>query len=89
MARLGGDEFLLILSVDNTRKENIEMLADKIIECISGPIKVTGFEPLTVGVSIGIAFAKDFNDLDALITAADNAMYKVKNAGKNNYSFAL
>ena len=88
VGRLGGDEFLLIIEVESSRKEHVKGLAEKIIDCVSQPIKVAGFEPLTVGASIGIAFASHHKQLDELITAADKAMYEVKNSGKNNFAFA-
>lgn len=46
---------------------------------------------LTVGVSIGIATVGDplaAPDMDALMEAADRALYQAKAAGKNRYAIS-
>ena len=87
VARVGGDEFLLIATRLHT-PENASVLAEKIIGIISEPF-IFNDQPATVGVSIGIALYPDHGqDRDQLIKRADEAMYKIKNSGKNGYSFA-
>jgi len=45
-------------------------------------------EQAMVSTSIGIAlFPENSDDMDRLIKLADEAMYKVKNFGKNNFRF--
>ena len=85
--RIGGDEFLLILTeaIDAT---SAAVAAQKIIELINQPIDFNG-QPLQVGCSIGISLFPDHaSDSKELRRAADAAMYQVKRAGKNHYSFA-
>jgi diguanylate cyclase (GGDEF)-like protein/PAS domain S-box-containing protein len=82
VARVGGDEFLVILP-DIARREEAETVARKIVAAISMPYQLDGQErPVDVGASIGIAiFPADASDADALIKAADSAMYGAKQLG--------
>ena len=57
------------------------------IQTVSQPIMING-EQAVVGTSIGIAlYPEHSEEMDRLIKLADEAMYKVKNAGKNNFRF--
>ncbi len=86
-ARIGGDEFLAAFSNLKTR-EDARIIAEKMIEQFSHPVVIAeGSVP--VGISVGIAIYPDNGEsVDALIKAADHAMYRVKRTGKNSYSFA-
>jgi len=87
VARVGGDEFLLIATGLNTL-EDAGVIAEKIIKAESQPFIFDG-QQAAVGVSIGIALFPDHGeDKDRLIKLADEAMYIIKNSGKNGYSFA-
>ena len=86
VARVGGDEFLIIASEINA-PENVAQIAEKVIQLVSQPIVFNG-QQAVVGTSIGIAlFPEHSEDMDKLIKLADEAMYKVKNAGKNGFRF--
>lgn len=82
VARVGGDEFVVILPNIASRKV-AETVAQKIITAIAMPFQLgSQKEPVEIGVSIGIAiYPADANDADALIKAADRAMYKAKQVG--------
>jgi len=85
-ARLGGDEFVLVLE-NVANKEDVAITAKTILKKI--PIPVT-FEDTScsVGASIGIShYPTDATTVPELLAAADRAMYKVKEAGRNHYSF--
>lgn len=87
VARVGGDEFLIIASEINA-PENVVQIAEKVIHSVSQPIIFNGHQAI-VGTSIGIAlFPEHSEDIDKLIKLADEAMYKVKYTGKNNFRFA-
>ena len=87
VARIGGDEFLLITSGIKA-PGNASQIADNIIKLVSQPIFFNG-QQVVIGTSIGIALYPDNGeDMDHLIKQADEAMYRIKNAGKNGYSFA-
>jgi diguanylate cyclase (GGDEF)-like protein len=86
VARFGGDEFLIIATEINA-PENAAQIAEKVIQLVSQPVIFNG-QQVFVGTSIGIAlFPEHGQDMDQLIKQADKAMYKVKNAGKNGFSF--
>lgn len=84
VARIGGDEFVFIL--DNLRgKEGAEVVAKKILTALERPIKVSNHE-LQISTSIGIAlYPDDSTDIDGVIKLADIALYRAKEAGRNQY----
>ncbi|MFT6899292.1 MAG: diguanylate cyclase (GGDEF)-like protein/PAS domain S-box-containing protein [Paraglaciecola sp.] len=91
ISRMGGDEFVVLLADLGEDKKNAishaTNVADKIIQNISEPITING-NKLQITLSIGIAmFPDDTNDITELVKLADNAMYKVKKLGRNNYEF--
>jgi diguanylate cyclase (GGDEF)-like protein/PAS domain S-box-containing protein len=87
VARLGGDEFIILVD-ETVNKDALQSLAMKIIEAVSQPFDPDGCV-CQVGASIGISiYPNDAEDLDTLVNKADNAMYRVKNSGKNNVFFA-
>lgn len=86
VARIGGDEFVVILQ-DVQKKDDIELVAKKIIHTISRPISFNEKE-CSVRASVGISvYPYDGLDNDTLRKKADSAMHKVKKSGKNSYHF--
>lgn len=87
VARLGGDEFTLILN-DIHKREDVAMVAKKVVAAISHPFDLEGHEA-RIGVSIGVAlYPDDALAEDALLIVADKAMYAAKAAGRNTHRFA-
>jgi len=86
VARLGGDEFMVVIEqVD--RIEDVADIARKIGTLVSLPIPVTA-SVLSISASIGISlYPDDGLTREALIRAADTAMYAAKDAGRNRYAF--
>lgn len=84
-ARLGGDEFAVILYAPENLY-NIKKTAQRLLESIPAPVYF-GKDPLSVGVSIGIALQshEEAFDLDALMRKADEALYHAKEGGRNTY----
>ena len=84
VARVGGDEFTVILPVI-TRREEAEIVARKIIVALGKPFPLgSDKQSVDIGTSIGIAiYPTDAPDADALVKAADAAMYRAKQAGNN------
>ena len=83
IARLGGDEFAIIHVTDELREFDVTRLAKRLLASIIQPLQVQGFE-LSVGTSIGIArFPEDGTSVEALLKAADLALYAAKSSGGN------
>ncbi|MBF0587547.1 MAG: diguanylate cyclase [Magnetococcales bacterium] len=84
VARLGGDEFTVVLTQTNLRGD-IEAVANKIITQLNEPFHF-GEHTCEIGTSIGISlFPKHGETQEALIKAADTAMYQVKKRGRNDF----
>ncbi len=85
IARLGGDEFTAIVE---SRDEDIASLCKQLIAAASTPFLV-GDTEIRIGLSIGVASASGSDeDLDALLSRADRALYDAKNVGKNRFRSA-
>ncbi len=86
VARIGGDEFLfLFLNLDSL--DAAEAVVAKIQAVFSRPFMI-GHREIFSTASIGLAeFPGDFNDPDELMKAADTALYKAKQAGRNTHCF--
>ncbi len=86
LGRLGGDEFALI--VENlSSAEDANIVANKIITAMQRPL-MAGELTLRISTSIGVAFYKPGMASDDLVRAADQAMYKAKQSGRNRYEVA-
>jgi diguanylate cyclase (GGDEF)-like protein/PAS domain S-box-containing protein len=86
VARVSGDEFAVVLS-DLARAEDAALVAQKILDRLSEPFTLLGEEAF-VTASIGIAaYPGDGNTAEQLLGAADAAMYRAKQSGRNAYHF--
>jgi diguanylate cyclase (GGDEF)-like protein/PAS domain S-box-containing protein len=86
VARIAGDEFAIVLD-ELARPEDAAAVAQKLIERLSAAVEVGGHE-LFVSASIGVAlFPADGEDVESLLGAADAAMYRAKQAGRNSFQF--
>jgi len=81
LARVGGDEFIVILP-DVAMRDEAETVAKKIIAALEAPFQLgTPPRSVRIGTSIGISlYPADARSADALVTAADAAMYGAKQA---------
>jgi diguanylate cyclase (GGDEF)-like protein len=79
VSRLGGDEFACLITGVSSR-DRLEQIARSLFEAVSHPFTV-GPLMLNVRPSIGIAvYPSDGLTADALLKAADGAMYRAKRA---------
>jgi len=86
-ARLGGDEFAVLIS-DFDDRCALEAIARRVLAAASTPFNVAGCD-VRMSASIGIALYPEHGaNFDILKRAADDAMYRVKQSGKNAYHFA-
>ncbi|MGC2635782.1 MAG: diguanylate cyclase [Acidobacteriaceae bacterium] len=86
VARMGGDEFVIVLPEFRTRA-HVERCGREIMRNASQPINIKG-RAITLTLSIGVAlFPDDGHTADQLLRSADDAMYSVKDTGRNSVSF--
>jgi diguanylate cyclase (GGDEF)-like protein len=84
--RVGGDEFTIIL-FQLDKPEDAANVARRLLEVLGEPITLLGRE-VSVGASIGIAlYPDDAHAPDALVKAADGAMYQAKQRGRERFEF--
>ncbi len=87
VAHIGGDEFIIILS-SLPEVEIADRISSSLIRDLAKPIRIDEVE-VQVSASIGIAlYPQDGTTAEELIRAADRAMYRIKDEGKNNFGFA-
>jgi len=86
VTRFGGDEFTVALA-ELARPDEAATVARSIIKAIALPMDLGGRKVVVSG-SIGIALYPDDGDsVDSLTRAADAAMYRAKQHGRNTFEF--
>jgi diguanylate cyclase (GGDEF)-like protein len=84
VARLGGDEFVVV-RVEPADVDAAVAFAEAICRALREPI-VRGEQPMHVTASVGVAVGPgDGEDGDALIRAADMALYRAKEGGRATF----
>ena len=83
-ARYGGEEFAVLMP--NTGLDSAEILAERIRTNIQALKPLGEKHPITI--SIGVAELKPKENIEQLISRADNALYQAKNSGRNRVSLA-
>jgi diguanylate cyclase (GGDEF)-like protein len=86
VGRYGGEEFGVILL--NASLENAKMIMNEIRENFSRVVHRAEDREFFVTFSCGIASYPEYEDVEALCDAADEAMYKAKEAGRNRVALA-
>jgi diguanylate cyclase (GGDEF)-like protein/PAS domain S-box-containing protein len=87
VARLGGDEFVALTTGPDTQR-GVDDLADRIMNALSGPVRIDGRELLVRG-SIGVVEGPAGERGPAeVLRSADITMYRAKSAGGNRYELA-
>lgn len=84
VCRIGGDEFTVIMVEMNselkyTIEEKMEALREKLADQSDGLPKIT--------ISVGIAFSDRENPQKSIFEDADQALYRVKENGRDGYRF--
>jgi predicted signal transduction protein with EAL and GGDEF domain len=76
----------VVLLTNVPQPESAVEVTQRLIRAICEPEKMLGME-VSITASIGVAFFPDDGpDLDALLNAADAAMYQAKDAGRKTYA---
>ena len=80
LARLAGDEFTMFFPKFDSVAE-IERIARRVVVAISEPFELSSHS-VDIGASIGVSISPDHGtSIEALMRAADIAMYRAKSAG--------
>jgi diguanylate cyclase (GGDEF)-like protein len=86
VARIGGDEFTIILP-QVAHVDDVGRFADKVLDRFRQPFRINGHEEYT-SASVGISVLPvDGDTPEALLEAADAAMYRAKQSGGDAYEF--
>ena len=84
--RMAGDEFTVLLE-DVRGAEEAAMVAARVLDGVGEPLSL-GDHQLAITASIGIALYPNDDTVAArLVKAADAAMYRAKELGRNRYAF--
>jgi diguanylate cyclase (GGDEF)-like protein len=87
IARMGGDEFAVLVTAMEG-PQDMDVLAQKLVEGLSAPYEGIAPTALHTSPSIGIAFfPRDGHDVEVLCRHADTAMYASKKAGRNRFTY--
>lgn len=90
IARLGGDEFLVVLRDVGPSDAVLSQVMRDLTEGLSQPITLSTGEVVSVGASIGLAcLPAHGTEAQALVRAADEALYHVKRNGKRAFALAM
>jgi diguanylate cyclase (GGDEF)-like protein/PAS domain S-box-containing protein len=86
VAHLGGDEFAVMLS-GFADSDGLERSADAIVRALARPYDL-GSSRAQCTASVGIAlYPRDTTDIDNLLKHVDQAMYRAKERGRNQFAY--
>ena len=86
-ARLGGEEFAVLLP--ETGLEGASAVAERLRQSLADRRMRLGERDVTVTASFGVAELEEGQSVDALLRAADSALYRAKERGKNRVELAV
>ena len=86
LGRYGGEEFIVV--VPDSTMESLSGLAEHLRAAVAAsPVKL-GDETRAISASFGCALSSDaVESIDDVVAAADRALYRAKNAGRNSVVF--
>jgi diguanylate cyclase (GGDEF)-like protein len=85
LARLGGDEFTVLFE-DVKTMEEVEARAASIVTILQHPLSIDG-RSLSTSASVGASLYPDHaEDSEGLLRAADVALFRAKELGRNRYA---
>lgn len=83
VGRIGGDEFIILFRNTSSQELLVER-ASTLLRQVSTAFGQYAGTTCSIGIAL---FPQAGEDYDSLFAAADAALYRAKNAGKNQYSF--
>jgi diguanylate cyclase (GGDEF)-like protein/PAS domain S-box-containing protein len=81
VSRTGGDEFAILHGMAKGEDDSAE-LGDRLLHLLAEPHVINGLR-LAVTVSVGVAVTSAESNTDTVLRNADIAMYRAKDAGRN------
>lgn len=89
VARYGGEEFCVLLPATDLETARVIAEAMRVaIETMNVPHGRSSFERITASFGVAAAVPDETLTADALLNAADTALYDAKGAGRNQIAFA-
>jgi diguanylate cyclase (GGDEF)-like protein len=85
LARLGGDEFTVLIE-DVKSHDEVAERANTIVACLQQPLTINGRALSTTASVGGSLFPDHASDADALLRAADVALFRAKELGRNRHA---
>jgi diguanylate cyclase (GGDEF)-like protein/PAS domain S-box-containing protein len=86
LARSGGDEFMALLELAE-HPQRAGAMADAVVRALAAPFHSAG-QDIFVTASVGVSlFPEDGDNPNELLKNADWAMFRAKDAGRNNIQF--
>lgn len=87
VARYGGEEFMVVMA--GAAAEEALLVAERLRNAIAAAPVHLGGQALTVTASVGVAAGEPGASFDAVVGAADSALYRAKHGGRNRVEAAL
>lgn len=85
IARIGGDEFIALIE-EVKSDDDCVIIVERMVSSIR-EVSIANHSDWSVTASIGVAMFPRDGHIDALMSAADAAMYRAKKDGKNQFRF--
>lgn len=85
VARIGGDEFTIILP-EVPSDDGIEIFMRRLYDVLRKELTLSSGQILQPTASIGVALSDGTDSVDEIIEKADQTLYKVKQAGRDNFA---
>lgn len=85
LARVGGDEFMVVIHISKNLESSADV-AGRLINSMKLPFSVRG-QTLHLSASIGLSLYEHGMTVEKMVSEADIAMYEIKQAGRNQFSF--
>lgn len=82
VGRYGGDEFIVLLPYE--KHQEVEAIASRIVAEMKRPLEIQQ-TIISITTSIGVALVEEDMAIRKMLKCADDALYKVKEQGKNGF----